>query len=83
MSLVHQLLYISIITPDSVIGQCNRTAEAANHGKSTQQNPLITELIIITIETTTYPGKKMGNSNFFALDIFPAGDICPKCIWFL
>ena len=36
---------------------CNRTVEATNHTKSTQPNPSITELITITIATTTYPKK--------------------------
>ena len=31
---------------------CNRSDEAANHTKSTQLNPLFTELITITIATT-------------------------------
>ena len=46
---------------------CNRTFEAANHAKSTQLNPPITELITITIATTTYPGKKTGKFLNFKL----------------
>ena len=34
--------------------------EAANHAKSTQLNPPITELITISIVTITYPEKKTG-----------------------
>ena len=37
---------------------CNRTVEAANRTKSTQLKPTITELITITIPTTTYPKIK-------------------------
>ena len=37
---------------------CNRTDEAANRTKSTQLKPTITELITITIPTTTYPKIK-------------------------
>ena len=70
MRLVHQLFYISLIT-----------VEAANHTKSTQLNPPITELIT-TIATTTYPEKKREISKFFALDIVPTGDVCPTCNFF-
>ena len=83
MWLVHQLFYISLITLYScnrTVG-CNRTVEAANHTKSTQLNPPITELIT-TIATTTYPEKKREISKFFALDIVPTGDVCPTCNFF-
>ena len=46
-----------------VIGQCNQTigrnwiVEAANHTRSTQLNPSITELITIAIATTANPKK--------------------------
>ena len=57
-----------------VIGQCNL---------SSQLNPPITELITITIATTTYPKK---NSAIFKMEEFltktivSTGDICSKCI---
>ena len=50
----------------------NETVEAANHTKSTQFNPPITAVLIITIATTTYPEEKLGNvkmEEFFTLDI--------------
>ena len=34
---------------------CHWTVKVANRSKSTQLNPPITELIIITIAETTYP----------------------------
>ena len=37
----------------------------------------------MTIATITYPEKKNWEiSKFFALDIVPTGDVCPKCIFF-
>ena len=44
-------------------GTCNWTVEAVNHIKSTQQNPPITELITITIATTTSPEKKLNENE--------------------
>ena len=88
---MHQLLYMLLITLYScnqTVGYnrtvgCNRIVEAANHTKSTQLNPPVTELTTITIETTTYPEKKIGKiSTFFALDTVPTGDVCPKCNFF-
>ena len=70
-----------------VIRLCNGavgcwTVESANHTKSTQLNPPITELITIIIAATTYPEKKKPKKNwemskFFTLDIVPTGDVCP------
>ena len=37
----------------AVIENCNKTAKAANHTKSTQVNPPITDLITITTATAT------------------------------
>ena len=42
----------------------------------------MTELTTITITITTYPEKNWEISKFFALDIVPTGDVCPKCIFF-
>ena len=49
----HPILSVIIL----VIVICKWTVEEANHTKSTQPNPPITELIKITITTTTYPKK--------------------------
>ena len=51
--LVHWLFYFSLI----ILKSCNSIVEAADHIKSTQLNSPITELIKITIATTTYPRK--------------------------
>ena len=90
---MHELIYISLITlyscnrtvqSDSWLQSdtCNRIVEAANHTKSTQLNPFMTELTTITITITTYPEKNWEISKFFALDIVPTRDVCPKCIFF-
>ena len=66
-----------------LIGRClwtvgwNRTVKATNHTKSTQQNPPITELILITIAATTYPTKlgNFQNGGFYILDNVSIRDI--------
>ena len=85
-------LIITVTISLNVIGAlaalffCNWTVEAANHTKSTQLNPPITELITITIETTTYLEKKTSEfpkwRNFFTLDIVSTGDAYAKCFRF-
>ena len=40
-----------------VVKGCNRRVTSANHIKCTQLNPSITQVITITIATTTYPTK--------------------------
>lgn len=60
-----------------VIEQCNRTVKAANHTKSTQLDPPITELNTITIATIP---TKLGNSKieeFFTSDDVSTGGILP------
>ena len=69
MWLVRWLLYFSLIIPHSH----NQTVKAANHTKSTQLNPPITELITITIGTITYPEKLV---SCFAVFWF-----CYSLIW--
>ena len=58
----HLSLCIVVIGQYSRTVGCNRTPVigqiTTNHTKSTQLNPPITELITITIATTTYPEKK-------------------------
>ena len=50
---------------------------------STQLNLPITELITITIATTTYPKKKRGKiEEYLTKDIVSTRDICPRCIFF-
>ena len=78
------------------IGQCNLTVGCnrttvigqsqmkKHHTRSTQLNPPITELITITIATTTYPEKrKLVNFknwiSFFLFHVVSTGDVCPKC----
>ena len=67
--------------------QCTWTVEAANHTKSTQLNLPITELITITIATTSCPRKKKlriyKTKEFFTLHIVSARDVCPKCVLFV
>ena len=69
---------------------CNRTPIIGqlqlkkHHTKSTQLNPPITELITITIATTTYLEKrKLVNFKngviFFLFHVVSTGDVCPKC----
>ena len=85
MQLVHQLLCVSLITLYSCnwTAGCNRTVEATNHTKPTQLNLSITELITITIATTTYPEKKKWEIfKFFILDIVSTRDVCPKYMFF-
>ena len=61
----------------------NRTVKAANQTMSTQLNLPITELITITIATTTYPKKKQGKiEEYLTKDIVSTRDICPRCIFF-
>ena len=61
----------------------NRTVKAANQTMSTQLNLPITELITITIATTTYPKKKRGKiEEYLTKDIVSTRDICPRCIFF-
>ena len=55
-----------------------------HYTKSTQLNPPITELITITIATTTYLEKrKLVNFKngviFFLFHVVSTGDVCPKC----
>ena len=63
-----------------------RLGDHTKSTKSTQLNPPITELITITIETTTYLEKKTGEfpkwRNFFTLDIVSTGDAYAKCFRF-
>ena len=79
--LVHRLLHFSLI----ILYSCKRTVEAANHTRSTQLNPPITELITLTIATTTYPKKNKAISKMeehLTKDIVSTGDICSRCICF-
>ena len=62
----------------------NRTVKAANQTRSTQLNLPITEVITITIATTTYPKKKRGKmEEYLTKDIVSTRDSCPRCIFFL
>ena len=92
----HLSLCIVVIGKYSRTVGCNRTPVigqiTTNHTKFAQLNPPITELITITIATTTYPEKKKKKrkekkknweiSRFFASDIVPTRDVCLKCIFF-
>ena len=61
----------------------NRTVKAANQTRSTQLNLPITEVITITIATTTYPKKKRGKmEEYLTKDIVSTRDSCPRCIFF-
>ena len=57
---------------------------AQNFFSNTNTRQTLTELITITIATTTYPEKKKWvvsiMEEFFSLDIVSTGDIWPKCI---
>ena len=74
-----------------VIGQCNRTVGRnrtpvigqLKQPIILQPNPPITELITITIATTTYPRRNCGISKMrkiFTLNFVSTGGICRKCI---